>query len=62
MKRLGFWLRTKPVHLHALFATLIIANVVVLFLVSWPAGLVSQVISLLIALIFVIAYRWMGAS
>ena len=62
MKRLGFWLRTKPVRVHALLAALITANVVALFLVPWPDGLASQVISLLVALIFVIAYRRAGAA
>ena len=62
MRRLGFWLRTKPVRLHALLAALITANVIVLFLVSWPDGLALQVISLFVALVFVIAYRRLGAS
>ena len=62
MKRLRFWLRTKPARLHTLLTALITANVVALFLVSWPAGLALQVISLFVALVFVIAYRRLEAS
>ena len=62
MRKLGFWLRTKPARFHALLAALITANVIVLFLVPWPDGLASQVGSLLVALIFVMAYRRAGAS
>jgi hypothetical protein len=62
VRKLGFWLRTKPARVHTLLATLIAVNVIALFLVSWPAGLTLQATSLLVALVFAIAYRWVGAS
>ncbi len=58
MRELGFWLQAKPACLHVLLA----ANVLVLFFLSWPAGLALQAASLLVALVFVLAYRRVGAS
>ncbi len=58
MRKLGFWLQAKTARLHVLPA----ANVVVLFFLSWPAGLALQAASLLVTLVFVLVYCRMGAS
>ena len=62
MRRLGVWLRARPVRLHVLLAALITANVVALFVIPWSLSLALQAASLLIALIFVCAYRRMETS
>jgi hypothetical protein len=57
MRRLGAWLRKQPVRLHALFTTVVTANVVALFFLPWSTGLALQATSLLVALILIYAYR-----
>ena len=60
MRGIGTWLRTRPVRLHALIVALLIANVVALFSLPWLAGLVLQVVSLLVVFFFVHAYHRAG--
>ena len=62
MRRLGAWLRAQPKRLHTLLSALITANVVMLFLLPWSVDLALQATSLLVALVFVYAYRRSGAS
>jgi hypothetical protein len=54
MRRLAVWLREQPVRLHALLTTLVTANVIALFFLSWSTGLALQATSLLVALILVV--------
>ena len=56
MRSIGIWLRTRPIRLHAL----ITANVAALFSLSWLAGLVLQVVSLLVVFFFVYGYHQAG--
>ena len=60
MRNIGTWLRTRPVRLHALIAALVTANVVALFSLPWLAGLVLQVVSLLVVFLFVHPYHRAG--
>ena len=60
MRGNGTWLRTRPVRLHALIVALVTANVVALFSLPWLAGLVLQVVSLLVVFFFVHAYHRAG--
>ena len=57
MRSIGIWLRTRPIRLHALIAALVTANVVALFSLPWLAGLVLQVVSLLVVFFFVYGYH-----
>ena len=60
MKGIGGWMRTRAVRLHTLIAALVIANVVALFSLPWLAGLVLQVVSLLVVFFFVYVYHRAG--
>ena len=60
MRGIGTWLRTRPVRLHALIAALVTVNVVALFSLPWLAGLVLQVVSLLVVFFFVHSYHRTG--
>jgi hypothetical protein len=61
MRGIETWLRTRPVRLHALIAALVTANVVALFSLPWLAGLVLQVVSLLVVFFFVHSYHRAGS-
>ncbi len=60
MRSIGIWLRTRPIRLHALIAGLVTANVAALFSLPWLAGLVLQVVSLLVVFFFVYGYHQAG--
>ncbi len=60
MRSIGIWLRTRPIRLHARIAALVTANVVALFSLPWLAGLVLQVVSLLVVFFFVYGYHQAG--
>ena len=60
MRSIRTRLRTRPVCLHALIAALVTANVVALFSLPWLAGLMLQVVSLLVVFFFVHAYHRAG--
>jgi hypothetical protein len=60
MRSIRTRLRTRPVRLHALIAALVTASVVALFSLPWLAGLMLQVVSLLVVFFFVHAYHRAG--
>ncbi len=50
----------RPARLHVLIAALLTANVAALFSLPWLAGLVLQVVSLLVVFFFVYGYHQAG--